>query len=71
MGSLQTDFLTAPSTPLTGIGTILNIRGNYYEYNESVTPQQADAWAISQDWGMVFQDLNRASITGLKELARD
>lgn len=71
MGSFHTDFLTATSTPLTGAGTIWNILGNYYEYNQSNTPQQADALAIMQDWGMVSQDFRGALSLGLKELSKD
>ena len=71
MGSFHTDFLTATSTPLTGAGTILNILGNYYEFNQSKTPQQADALAIMQDWGMVSQDFRDSLHLGLKELSKE
>ena len=69
MGQFYTDFLTASSTALTGAGTVCGIAGNYYEFNRSSTPQQADAKAILQDWGMVFQDVESSWLHSLKGLS--
>ena len=36
-----------------------------WSYNSSRTPQEADAWAIANDWGVVGQDL-QAAIAALR-----
>jgi len=51
-----TDFLTVTSTSLTGAGSLLNFSGNYYSYNVSETPEEADRKAIFADWCMVGND---------------
>ncbi len=69
MGQFTTDFLVAKSTVVTGAGTVFNISGNYYEYNQARTPQEADALALISDWGIVLQDLNTSFVPALKKLA--
>ena len=56
-GNLKTDFLTATSTLVTGMGSVLNIGGNYYSHNESASSEEADQIAIAKDWRMVGQDI--------------
>ena len=53
----HTDFLTAKSSFATGMGSCLNIAGNYYMYNISPTTAEADGRAISSDWEMIGNDL--------------
>jgi hypothetical protein len=60
MNRLQTDFLCARMTPLTGAGTLMAIFGNYYEYNRSQTENEADGLAIFSDWSNVGADLQFA-----------
>jgi len=61
MGSnARTDFLTPASSYLTGLGSCLNIAGNYYEYNVSKSESKADEKAIYMDWKMVGNDLRKA-----------
>jgi hypothetical protein len=57
MNQFATDFLTARSSALTGMGTLLNLAGSYYLYNISKTPAEADRRALASDWVMIGQDL--------------
>ncbi len=41
----------------TGLGSIFNIFGNYYDFNYSKSEIDADAKAIANDWNMVGQDM--------------
>jgi hypothetical protein len=54
MKRFKTDFLCESSSFLTGVGSVLNIRGQNHQYNKS---QNADDIAISHDWHMVGQDI--------------
>jgi hypothetical protein len=56
----KTDFLVPASSFLIGIGSLLNLSGNYFDYNQSRTTAQADQRALSNDWAMVGQDIRRA-----------
>lgn len=58
MGSIQTDFLTASSGFTTGMGSVMGIAGNFYGFNYSATPQEADTRALRADWVMVGKDLS-------------
>jgi hypothetical protein len=53
----KTDFLSASSSFLTGVGSVVNLRGHLYDYNSSDDPDQL---AIAQDWQMVGQDIRDA-----------
>ena len=57
MGEVKTDFLTPTSSTITGIGSAFNIPGNYYFYNNSKTPQEADYRAIKSDWKITGYDV--------------
>jgi hypothetical protein len=39
------------------MGSIGNIRGNYYDFNFSESPKEADYKAILSDWGTIGLDL--------------
>jgi hypothetical protein len=52
-GNLKTDFLAATSSFLIGMGSVLNIGGNYMEFN---TSDDADEMALDADWQIVGQD---------------
>jgi hypothetical protein len=52
-----TDFLTSKSSYITGIGTVFNLAGNYYDFNYSQSTDEADRRAIESDWKMVGKDL--------------
>jgi len=57
---IRTDYLTARSSFLTGFGSAINLAGNYYLYNTSPTPTEADELAIRADWARVGQDIRDA-----------
>lgn len=63
----STGFLYATPSFITGAGTVLNLAGNYYEYNISDTELQADFRALANDFGVVGNDLRDA----MDELARE
>lgn len=50
----KTDFLCPSSNFLAGIGSVLNLQGQIYEYNSSEDP---DRIALANDWRMVGQDM--------------
>jgi hypothetical protein len=56
-GNNKTDFLTANSTFLIGIGSVMNLAGNYYSFN---TTEDWDRCAIASDWAMIGQDIANA-----------
>jgi len=53
-------FLFSDTGCLVGAGSIINIFGNYYEFNSSDSEQEADAKAIRNDFEMVGQDIEQA-----------
>lgn len=55
-----TDFLFATPSYITGAGSVLNLSGNYYEFNTSPSGEIADMRALESDWGMVGQDFDEA-----------
>lgn len=56
----RTDFLFSTPSFLTGTGSIFNIRGNYFSFNTSSSPELADMRAMESDWHMVGVDLRKA-----------
>jgi hypothetical protein len=58
----KTDFLTPDSSFLVGMGSVINIGGNYFEYNTSEGNWEADRKAIFMDWKMIGNDI-RDSMT--------
>jgi hypothetical protein len=54
----STTFLFSDSGYLIGIGSILNIAGNYYAFNSSKSEDEADRRAIECDWAMIGRDLS-------------
>ena len=57
MGTLPTTFLTSDSSLFTGMATAVSIGGNFYGFNSSKTPAEADAKAMASDWGMTGNDV--------------
>ena len=60
MGSRVTDFLFAKPCFLYGLGRVVDLGANFDQYNRSLTPQEADQWALASDWAVVRQDLANA-----------
>jgi hypothetical protein len=60
----HSDFLVSMPSFLRGAGRIgdLFASSSHFSYNESATPEQADARAIAHDWAQVGQDLARAMV---------
>ena len=46
----KTGFLYPKNNGWVGAGSIFNIAGNYFDFNYSHTPEEADAKAIENDW---------------------
>jgi len=59
----------APSPSfLVGAGSVLNIAGNYFEFNYSSSAREADSKALLSDWGVIGQDILNAKVLFEKEL---
>ena len=56
----KSDFLFSTPGFLQGMGTVLNVGGNYFSFNYSQSPSLADAKALGNDWRMVGQDIRLA-----------
>ena len=52
----ETDFLCESTSFLTGFGSVLNLKGDLYDYNNST--DSPDAMAIGNDWQMIGQDIS-------------
>jgi hypothetical protein len=53
-----TDFLFPENSFITGMGSLLNISGNYFIYNYSDDGAEADWKALKSDWGTIGQDFD-------------
>ena len=60
MGNLSTTFLTADASFITGMGSAVNLGGNFYGFNYAPTPEAADLRALRADWAIVGQDIAAA-----------
>ena len=57
---MQTTFLFASPSLLSGIARLLDLGCHFDSYNESETGETADAMALYSDFRMVGQDLQKA-----------
>ena len=55
-----TDFLFTTPSFLTGAANILNLAGNFYEFNTSDSDKEADCKAIKNDFNIVGKDFEKA-----------
>jgi len=53
----RTDFLFSSPSFIIGAGSVLNILGNYFDYNDSPTGIEADLKAIESDWQNIGADI--------------
>ena len=60
MGNIQTDFLFAQPSALSGVARLLDLSGLFDAYNNSREPREADIKALLSDWYIVGQDLRFA-----------
>ena len=61
MNRLRTDFLFARPSFLSGFARVLDLFGVFDSYNQSRTPEEADAKAMYSDWRIVGQDIMDAA----------
>lgn len=61
----KTDFLFSTPTFLSGAATVINIAGNFYNFNKSESGFDADFLALENDFNIVGQDIYDA----MEELA--
>jgi hypothetical protein len=57
----RTNRLFHRTSVLDGIGSIINIPGNYFDFNYSNSGEEADRVAIENDWGVVGDDIRKAA----------
>ncbi len=55
--NIKTDFLIAQPSFASGVARSLDLWGQFDSYNESGSPQEADAKAIATDWLIIGQDI--------------
>ena len=71
MNNIKSDYLVSAGSLLIGAGTIMNIAGDYFQYNYSKSDADADSCAIYRDWRIVGQDIeNVVASEGPKLLAQ-
>lgn len=64
-----TDHLFPRTNSIIGAGSIFNIAGNYFEFNYSLTNEEADSKAIESDWGVIGLDIeNTVKLTPKESL---
>ncbi len=59
MGAVS-DFLFAPPSALSGIASVSDLGATMFMFNESGSVQQADFFALRQDWLMIGNDMKAA-----------
>jgi len=59
----RTDFLFANTDILIGMGSVLNVAGNYFRFNESPDGAIADRRALGNDWKVVGDDILNALVS--------
>jgi hypothetical protein len=52
-----TGFLFSSPSYLSGASTVINLAGNFYDYNSSDNEFEADEIAIENDFRMIGQDI--------------
>jgi len=57
MKRVQTDFLFAQPSFASGAARLVDIWGQFDEYNSSPSGAEADAKALASDWIIVGQDI--------------
>ncbi|MEW6238823.1 MAG: hypothetical protein AB1656_25850 [Candidatus Omnitrophota bacterium] len=60
------DLFAIPSF-LEGIGSVIDLGGNFHYYNENRTPEEADMKALLSDWNAIGIEFNKAFQTLQKE----
>ena len=68
---MSTDFLYARPSLLSGWARLLDLAGQFDDYNRSATPAEADLRAIRSDWIITGEDLARAIAAYRAQLDQD
>lgn len=55
---LHTGYLFSHPSFLSGLGSVLNVAGNYFDYNYSGNSYEADRRALQSDWKSIGQDIS-------------
>ncbi len=66
----RTNILFPRSSFLKGVGSVLNVSGNYFEFDHSESSLIADAKALQSDWGIVGQDIRNAAESFLQNSSK-
>lgn len=56
---IRTNRLFPRTGFLTGMGSVLNISGRYFDFNYSKSASDVDTEAIASDWNMVGKDIQQ------------
>ncbi len=62
-----TDYLFPRTNSLIGAGSVFNLAGNYFQFNYSLSAEEADYKAIESDWGVIGVDLEETVKLNPKE----
>ena len=57
----NTNFLLGRNNFWIGLGGVLNLSGNYFDYNYSKSDREADNKALFSDWQNVGDDIENAT----------
>ena len=57
MGRLDTTYIFPNTNFIVGMGSAINLAGNYYTFQASATPMEADLRALQSDWLVIGQDI--------------
>lgn len=60
MSTKESSTVQPKNSFLTGLGSIFNISGKYFEYNTSKSAQEADSKALRKDWEKIGKDIKEA-----------
>ena len=56
----KTNILFPRTSTIVGMGSLMNVAGNYFEFNYSESGEDADKKAVESDWAMIGQDIEDA-----------
>ncbi len=64
-------LLFARPSFLEGAARVLDLGDTLTEYNQSLTPEQAEYLALRSDWEVLGRDLERAILTVAEQIDQD
>jgi hypothetical protein len=56
----RTKYISKTSSFIRGAGSVLNLRGSYFNYDKTNFSAEADIQAINSDWNEVAKDIQFA-----------